>query len=83
VHKLERIAFFKPHLSKTNPADNLSIVLDDDRARIKFQLRQDVEERTSPDLLAVSIDYDIHSRILRAASAGSTSSHRARMAATP
>jgi hypothetical protein len=84
MHKLDGVAFVHLHIAQRGSPHDPAIVFDHDRPRIELELAQHIEQRRpGGDSLAFSIDYDIHSRILRAASAGSTSSHRARIAATP
>jgi hypothetical protein len=84
MHQLDGISFAHLHVTQRGSPYDAAIVLDHNRSRVKLELAQHLEQRRSRwNLPALSIDYDIHSRILRAASAGSTSSHRARIAATP
>src|SRR2546425_11724605 len=84
MHQLDGVSFAHLHITQRRSPHDAAIVLDHDRSRIKLELAQHVEQRRPGcDSLVFAIDYDIHSRILRAASAGSTSSQRARIAATP
>src|SRR5687767_7340876 len=92
MHQLDRVAGRHRHVAQRGPADDAAIVLDHDGAGIELELIQDLEQRgATRDLFGLSIDYDIDqlrhaissSRILRAAAAGSASSHSARIAATP
>jgi hypothetical protein len=84
MHELDGVAFVHLHIAQRGSPHNSAIVLDHDRPWIELELAQHIEQRRpGRDSLVFSIDYDIHFRILRAASTGSASSHRARIAATP
>src|ERR1043165_10130909 len=83
MHQLDRGALAPRPPAQSYAPDDLAIVLDHHGAWIELQLREQREQRAALDLPVLPVDHNIHSRILRAASAGSASPHRGRIAATP
>src|SRR5947208_522053 len=86
MHQLDSVPGRDRRLPERRAAYDAAVVLDDDRAGVERELREQLEQRDAgPYGLGRSVHDDFHnaSSICLAAAAGSVASHRARIAAAP